>query len=85
MAVESDYLARAKNLRATAADVLDPRVREALISSAERYERMARWLTEPGRQNPASDTGPIQAAIMSKFRRAWFDLLALRAICGQAE
>lgn len=80
MGIESGYLDRAKNLRATAAEVLDLRVREALISSAERYERMARWLTEPGQRKPASDTGPIKAAIASKFRRAWFDLLG--AIAG---
>ena len=84
MGIESGYLDRAKNLRATAAEVLDLRVREALISAAERYERMARWLTELGPQNPARDIEPIEA-IRSKFRRAWFDLLGLRAICGQAE
>jgi hypothetical protein len=85
MGIETDYLDRAKNLRATAAEVLDVRVREALISSAERYERMATWLTEPGRQNSARDTGPIKAAMTPRCRRAWFDLLGLRALCGQAE
>lgn len=85
MGIETDYLDRAKNLRATAADVLDLRVREALISSAERYERMATWLTEPGRQNSARDAEPIKAAVRSRCRRAWFDLLFLRTLCGQAE
>lgn len=41
-----EYLNRAKLLRDTAAQVNDQRVIEALISSAEAYERMATWLVE---------------------------------------
>ncbi len=44
----AEYLDRAKLLRDTAAQAHDPRVVEALISSAEAYERMATWLAEAG-------------------------------------
>jgi hypothetical protein len=46
---QSEYLNRATKLRETATDVSDPRLREALVSSAESYERMAASLAEPDR------------------------------------
>ncbi len=50
--IHTEYLDRAKKLRDTAAQVQDQRVMEALISSAESYERMAKWLGD-GRGAPA--------------------------------
>lgn len=44
--IRTEYLDRAKTLRDTAAEVRDARVVEALISSAEAYERMATWLAD---------------------------------------
>lgn len=49
---QTEYLARAKELRATAAQVRDRHARDALIHAAEAYERMATlWAestTKPG-------------------------------------
>lgn len=44
--IHTEYLDRAKKLRDTAAQVRDARVMQALISSAEAYERMATWLVD---------------------------------------
>ncbi|MDE2476037.1 MAG: hypothetical protein KGO48_13370 [Alphaproteobacteria bacterium] len=45
---QTEYLARAKDLRATAAQVRDRQVREALIHAAEAYERMTALWPEIG-------------------------------------
>ena len=49
MYFHSEYLDRARKLRDTATMVDDTRVMEALISSAESYERMARWFADAER------------------------------------
>jgi hypothetical protein len=81
---QTAYLDRAKELRWTAAQVRDLRAREILIGAAEGYERMATRLGEPGQQNLARITGPIEARMTSRWR-AWLDFLGLRRRCGQAE
>ncbi|HEX5281830.1 MAG TPA: hypothetical protein VFW28_17250 [Micropepsaceae bacterium] len=43
---KTEYMDRAKKLRDTASQVQDARLMQALISSAEAYERMAQWLVE---------------------------------------
>lgn len=52
---QTEYLDRAQKLRATAAEVRDLRVMEALISSAEAYERMATWLVDDGQKCSMND------------------------------
>lgn len=55
-----EYLNRARTLRETAAQVDDRAVMEALISSAEAYERMAAWLVEAEPQD-TPDTEDLNA------------------------
>lgn len=50
--IHTEYLDRAQKLRDTAGQVHDQRVVDALISSAEAYERMASWLVD-GMRTPA--------------------------------
>lgn len=54
---QTEYLARAKDLRATAAQVRDPHVREALIHAAEAYERMTELWPEIGGKVPPEPKG----------------------------
>lgn len=54
---QTEYLARAKDLRATAAQVRDRHVREALIHAAEAYERMTALSHEIGRKVPPEPKG----------------------------
>lgn len=51
---QTEYLDRARKLRDTAAEIRERRVVEALISSAELYERLAAWLVEAGEYGSAS-------------------------------
>lgn len=69
---QAEYLDRAKKLRDTAVQVRDRRVIEALISSAETYERMASWLVEGRQEGPTNESAWASLA-------AWVTLACHRA------
>lgn len=54
---QTEYLSRAKDLRATAAQVRDRHVREVLIHAAEAYERMTALSSEIGVKVPPEPKG----------------------------
>lgn len=53
--MQTEFLARAKELRATAAQLRDHHAREALIHAAETYERMATLWAKSGEQGPSDE------------------------------